>query len=116
MPNPKAKSKVWENFGFAADENGTVLDKKKVVCRLCRQSIGYSGNTTNLTYHIQRVHPTIYKQQAEQKEVAAEPGAKVQQTIYGSISKTAAFPRYSIKHAQLVKVTADFICHSLQPI
>uniref|UniRef100_A0A1X7T3T3 BED-type domain-containing protein n=1 Tax=Amphimedon queenslandica TaxID=400682 RepID=A0A1X7T3T3_AMPQE len=75
VPNPKAKTKVWENFGCAADENGTVLDKKKVVCRLCRRSIGYSGNTTNLTYHI-RAHPTIYKQQVEQKEVAAEPGAK----------------------------------------
>uniref|UniRef100_A0A1X7UKF9 BED-type domain-containing protein n=1 Tax=Amphimedon queenslandica TaxID=400682 RepID=A0A1X7UKF9_AMPQE len=51
--NPKAMSKVWENLGFAADENSTVLNK--VICCLSCKLIGYLGNTMNLTYHI-RVH------------------------------------------------------------
>jgi len=32
----KAKSKVWRHFDFPAVANGTIIDKKKIACRLCR--------------------------------------------------------------------------------
>lgn len=47
----KPKSKEWENFGFAADENGNELDKKK---------IGYSGNKTNLTVTTYNEYTQLY--------------------------------------------------------
>lgn len=44
------KSTVWKQFGFLKD------DKKKVVCRLCKATLTYSGNTTNMTTHLRRHH------------------------------------------------------------
>ncbi len=48
---PGAKRKVWKFFGFETDEKGTIVNKGRVKCRICDVSIGYSRNTTNLTYH-----------------------------------------------------------------
>ena len=49
----KCKSKVWKHFGFPADAHGETMDKKKIVCSLCKAIIAYLGNTSNLTYHLQ---------------------------------------------------------------
>ena len=43
---PRAKSKVWQHFGFHED-NGEIVDTKKVICRLCKWFLSYSGYTTN---------------------------------------------------------------------
>ena len=53
---PKAKSKVLTHSAFPANATGTVIDKKKTVCWLCAINVVYSGNTSNLTYHLWRVH------------------------------------------------------------
>ena len=55
--HPKGKSKVWKYFGFVVDAQGKVLNDKKVCCRLCKHKLGYSGNTTNLFYHLEKEHP-----------------------------------------------------------
>ena len=47
------KGKVWKHFSFPADAHGEIMDKKKIICRLCKVIIRYSGNTSNLTYHLQ---------------------------------------------------------------
>lgn len=62
VPNKAAKSSVWAHFGFVK-RNGE-LDKKKVACRLCYSEFKYSGNTTNLTDHLKRKHPTFAKHAA----------------------------------------------------
>ena len=59
---PNTKSKVWTHFGFPADASGTIVDKKKLVCRLCKAILAYSGNTSNLAYHLQRVHPREHRE------------------------------------------------------
>ena len=43
---PRARSKVWQDFGFRED-NGEIVDTKKVICRLGKWSLSYSGYTAN---------------------------------------------------------------------
>ena len=55
VPNKKAKSSVWNHFGFLKENDGSV-NKTRVACTLCpvKTILKYSGNTTNLTDHLQR--------------------------------------------------------------
>jgi len=51
---------VWKQFGFPG-RNGKFVetDKKKrtnVCCKLCRKTIKYCGNTSNLRSHLEREH------------------------------------------------------------
>ena len=59
VENRKAKSHIWRHFGFIKTATCTDADKTRVGCRLCMSILKYSGNTTNLTDHIRRKHPTI---------------------------------------------------------
>jgi len=45
---------IWKYFGFVKEK--TIVDCKKVACRLCHSLFKYCGNTTNLTDHIRRKH------------------------------------------------------------
>ena len=124
----KVKSKVWTHFGFPADGNGTIINQKKVICRLCKSTVAYSGNTSNLSYHLQREHPREHRElmaehghgnsdkKAESSRDASHATKTKQLTLGGAIAKAAPYPRDSNKHKQLVEATADFICHSLQPL
>lgn len=57
VAHPRAKSKVWRYFGFDTDAEGCILHWKKIYCRVCRAQIAYSGNTSNLSYHLEKNHP-----------------------------------------------------------
>ena len=119
VPKQKYKSKVWKHFGFPADEKGQIIDSKNVVCKLCKFVVAYSGNTSNLTYHLQRSHWELL---AESKGTDDKPGSSkdakslTQLTLGGTIAQVAPFTQDSVKHQQLVDATAVFICQSLQPI
>ncbi|KAK7906979.1 hypothetical protein WMY93_015591 [Mugilogobius chulae] len=52
-----SKSAVWEYFGFWKVHG--VLDKRRVVCKLCEHELAYVGNTTNPARHL-RVHHDIH--------------------------------------------------------
>ncbi|XP_072304273.1 histone-lysine N-methyltransferase EHMT2 isoform X2 [Eucyclogobius newberryi] len=52
-----SKSAVWNYFGFWRIHG--VLDKRSVVCKLCRHELAYVGNTTNPARHL-RVHHDIH--------------------------------------------------------
>jgi len=99
ISKPKAKSKVWRHFGFPAVADGTIIDKKKIACRLCRAIITYSGNTSNLTYHLQREHPREYRELMEEaRQSDDKPGPSgdataksVQITLGGAITRSASF-------------------------
>ena len=73
LPLEKAKSTVWEYFGFPA-ENGefTEKDKKKrseVFCKLCPKKMNYQGNTTNMMVHLQYYHRSEYVKVKEKSKV-----------------------------------------------
>lgn len=57
VAHPRAKSRVWKYFGFDTDAEGCILQWKKIYCRICRAQIAYSGNTSNLSYHLEKNHP-----------------------------------------------------------
>ncbi|XP_071993999.1 E3 SUMO-protein ligase ZBED1 isoform X5 [Engystomops pustulosus] len=57
VAHPRAKSKVWKYFGFDTNAEGCIMQWKKIYCRICMAQIAYSGNTSNLSYHLEKNHP-----------------------------------------------------------
>ena len=60
LPLEKVKSIVWNYFGLPA-RSGKFIQKdkrvrKEVYCKLCRRSLSYKGNTTNMIVHLQSRH------------------------------------------------------------
>ena len=119
VDKPKSKSKVWKHFGFPADVDGAIKHKKKIVCRLCKAVVAYSGNTTNLSHHLQRSHWRDFSELSERG--GDKPGPSIsptakQLTLPGAVERSIPFPHDSEKHKRLVNATADFICQGLQPL
>ena len=71
-PAFKARSEIWTYFKFMADSDGVVVEKKKIACRLCRAIIAYSGNTSNMTYHLERFHTTEFRKYSKKAEQVEE--------------------------------------------
>jgi len=57
VPLPHARSEVWSYFGFLANDEGNIEDKRKAICKICATTLSYSGNTTNLFTHLKAMHP-----------------------------------------------------------
>ena len=53
------KSAVWKSFGFLIDDVTGVLKKDTTICKLCFTKLKYTGNTTNMTFHLKRHHPSL---------------------------------------------------------
>ena len=62
IPLPGAKSRVWKYFAFEADGDNKIQNNSIVFCQVpnCNARIGYSKNTTNMSLHLKRHHPTHY--------------------------------------------------------
>ena len=84
VPNKRAKSSVWNHFGFLKENDGPV-DKTRVACKLCpvKTILKYSGNTTNLIDHLGRKHSKFLKEQSESTSSDAK-AATVKQTTHSS--------------------------------
>ena len=97
------------------------MDKKKIIRQLCKAIIGYSGNTSNLTYHLQRPHSKELVKLHEDKpgpsssSTVKQPSSK-QQSLLKIVERSILFPQDSAKHKRLVSATADFICQGLLPL
>jgi len=66
LPLKKANSIVWTHFGFPA-RSGKLIQKdkrlrKEVFCKLCKQSLSYKGNTTNMIVHLQSRHSAEFNE------------------------------------------------------
>jgi len=66
------KSKVWKYFGFPVNDAGIITDKKEVYCTLCYHRLSYSGNTTNLFYHLEAKHESQFSEIAPKKKIITE--------------------------------------------
>ena len=97
---------------------------KKIIRRFCKAIIGYSGNTSNLTYHLQRPHSQELVKLREDNgdkpgpsssSTVKQPSLK-QQSLLGIVERSILFPQDSAKHKRLVSATADFICQGLLPL
>ncbi|XP_041093484.1 E3 SUMO-protein ligase ZBED1-like [Polyodon spathula] len=65
----RAQSRYWTFFGFQGDSYGRIVDKTKIICKLCAVRLSYSGNTTNLRQHL------IYKHRAEYNQLVGAQSA-----------------------------------------
>ena len=74
-PPTGAKSKVWKYFRFATNEAGIVVSKTRVKCTLCKHEFNFSGNTTNLSYHLERKHPEQFSECCSVKQGSAKAAA-----------------------------------------
>lgn len=77
VPLPHARSEVWSYFGFMADDEGEITDKKKAICKLCGTMLSYSGNTTNLFTHLKAMHPDANPQKLAPTNRTPRTGKKM---------------------------------------
>uniref|UniRef100_UPI00398E5619 E3 SUMO-protein ligase ZBED1-like n=1 Tax=Pristiophorus japonicus TaxID=55135 RepID=UPI00398E5619 len=123
--HPRAKSKVWKYFGFDTDAEGCIMQWKKIYCRICRAQIAYSGNTSNLAYHLEKNHPSDFYQVVKSNaEQAREPFTSsllkpesegTHPSIQDAILKTC-YSQDSKRHQELTSVVTNFICEGLYPV
>ncbi|XP_063999070.1 E3 SUMO-protein ligase ZBED1 [Pogoniulus pusillus] len=125
VAHPRAKSKVWKYFGFDTNAEGCILQWKKIYCRICMAQIAYSGNTSNLSYHLEKNHPDEFcefvKSNTEQmREAFATAFSKIkpessQQVVQDSlIMKT--YQNFEIrKHQELTSAVSSLICEGMYP-
>ncbi|XP_077002360.1 E3 SUMO-protein ligase ZBED1 isoform X1 [Tamandua tetradactyla] len=130
VAHPRAKSKVWKYFGFDTNAEGCILQWKKIYCRICMAQIAYSGNTSNLSYHLEKNHPDEFcefvKSNTEQmREAFASAFSKLkpesaQQAAAGASAQDTLVPKpghgyESKKQQELTAAVISLICEGLYP-
>ena len=123
LSHPRGKSKCWRFFGFRVDDDGKISDMKQVLCRLCSAGLSYSGNTTNMKYHIQKHHPEHLKdieepskeRDANHDTAPSESGFK-QLSLQAALNKVKPYSKDSQRYKTMVNAVGEFICYGLQPI
>ncbi|KAK9508718.1 hypothetical protein O3M35_006210 [Rhynocoris fuscipes] len=50
------RSIYWKCYGFPANDENEILTRTKIVCLLCKATMTYNRNTTNLRMHLQNKH------------------------------------------------------------
>ncbi|KAM4652186.1 E3 SUMO-protein ligase ZBED1-like [Discoglossus pictus] len=109
----RAQSRYWTFFGFQGDAYGRIIDKTKIICKLCGVRLSYSGNTTNLRQHL------IYKHRREYNELVGTQGAVVDpQKNMDSVSSRDLAARAIVAPTvgRTTKAVADFIVRDLMPV
>ncbi|KFP81243.1 PREDICTED: zinc finger BED domain-containing protein 1 [Acanthisitta chloris] len=125
VAHPRAKSKVWKYFGFDTNAEGCILQWKKIYCRICMAQIAYSGNTSNLSYHLEKNHPDEFcefvKSNTEQmREAFATAFSKIkpessQQVVQDSLIMKTYQNYENKKHQELTSAVSSLICEGMYP-
>ena len=120
VQNKAAKSSVWTYYGFVKMNDD--IYKRIVACRQCNCVLKYSGNTTNLTDHLRRKHPTVYKT-SQVKSKLPSPSSPVASPLPNS-SSTETFhsifgsnkPQPTSRRAkEITSAMAQFMVKDLRP-
>lgn len=128
VAHPRAKSKVWKYFGFDTDADGCILHWKRIYCRVCMSQIAYSGNTSNLSYHLEKNHPVEFsefvKSNTDQmreafatafSRIKTEPsGLHVQQQSQDT-NLRQSLDYENRRHNDLTAAVINFVCEGLYP-
>ena len=110
----KAKSVVWKYFGFwkiIKQDAPSEIMKDKAVCKLCKAEYKYSGNTTNLSQHLSKVHPDELKQNSP---ATLQP--TLQQTFNRNEDTSKSLPLPSKRSEEITRSIAEYIIHDMCPI
>ena len=125
-PLSSCKSKVWRYFGFPANDSGVIINKKEVYCRIYEQALSYSGNMTNLFYHLQANHENEYSEVAPKKRTTEDTPScsnpspllltPKQATIKSCFDSSRPYPCQSCRYQHCENAVIEFICKDLQPL
>ncbi|XP_075450704.1 E3 SUMO-protein ligase ZBED1 [Ascaphus truei] len=126
VAHPRAKSKVWKYFGFDTNAEGCILQWKKIYCRICMAQIAYSGNTSNLSYHLEKNHPDEFcefvKSNTEQMREAfatafskLKPESSQQGYVQDNLIMKNSHNFESKKHLELTSAVIGLICEGMFP-
>ncbi|XP_075395418.1 E3 SUMO-protein ligase ZBED1-like [Tenrec ecaudatus] len=132
VAHPRAKSKVWKYFGFDTDAEGCIQQWKKIYCRICMAQIAYSGNTSNLSYHLEKNHAEEFcefvKSNTDQMREAfasafskLKPDASPQAAAAAAagapdaLATKASHAQESRRQQELTAAVLAFLCEGLFP-
>ena len=115
-----AKSKVWKYFGFTTNKSGVIVSKTRVKCTLCRNDISFCGNTTNLSYHLERKHSEQFSECCSVKPGSAKAAAASRDEDQPAITECFAhktpYKCESKWYEVCENVLVEFICKDFQPV
>lgn len=132
IPLPGAKSKVWKYFAFEADGNNVIQNHTVVFCQVpnCDSKVGYSKNTTNMSKHLQRHHPTEYTEiqnsadssgdrsqsgQPHNSKDSSKP-THFQTVITDTYHSVEPYRKNNPRYKACEEALANFLCLDLQPL
>ena len=124
LPLEKAKSTVWNYFGFPA-RSGKFIQRdkrlRKVYCNLCRRSLSYKGSTTNMIVHLQSHHSAVYCDIVDQLKTTGSAHSsaslpKDQLSIEDFFKKLTPLSRSSSRWKVLTNSVCYFLAKDLRPL
>ncbi|KAM9350016.1 E3 SUMO-protein ligase ZBED1 [Symphorus nematophorus] len=108
------RSGVWEHFAFRVTYEGgkKVVDKSATVCKYCARLIAYAnGNTSNMSVHLRRHHPSVTLDSARRR--GGEPGRAAQLLLPAAFKQT--YNDESDRAKAITKALGCFIAKDMQP-
>ena len=125
LPLEKAKSVVWNHFGFPA-RSGKFIQKdkrlrKEVFCKICKHPLSYKGNTTNMIVHLQSRHSAEFSEIADQLKSSGSTHSSAslptdQPLITDSIKRLTPLSRSSSRWKALTNSVCYFLAKDLHPL
>ena len=113
VSNAAAKSDVWVHFGFPGSADGSVVTKRRVVCRICKQDMPYKNNTTNLYSHLERHHKDEH---AKLRKTGTASKEAQQPSISATFANVTPLGSSTARHKQLVDAIGMFIIKDMRPL
>ena len=89
-------------------------------CTICKHDIGYCGNTTNLTYHLERKYPEQFSECCSVRQGSAKAAAashnEYQPSITECFARKTPYKRGSKRFETCENALMEFICKDFQPV
>lgn len=120
LPKRGGTSVIWLHFGFKSSDT----EQKTVMCKLCQKTVSApDANTTNLFYHLKKVHEKEYRRIEEMRrkescETARASGEKKysQPKIKESFIKSTPYEKTSQRHKEITCAILHYICKGMTPV
>lgn len=121
LPKRGGTSMIWLHFGFKTSDT----EQKTAVCKLCDKTIpAPGGNTTNLFYHLKKVHGMEYRRtpKIRAKPSSGTAGASCEKKTYSqpqikqSFANGTPYEKTSQRHKQITSAISRYICKGMVPV
>ena len=86
-----------------------------MVCKVCSQTLPYSGNTTNLTHHIKHSHNEEYSLLAKSTPSPSTPKSKKKEQTMDYFVK-GLYTRGSQRFKQCEESVMEYVCKDMEPL